>query len=231
MNNLAIIPARSGSKGLKNKNIKMLLGKPMMSYSIKAAIESEMFSEIMVSTDSEEYAEIAKQYGANVPFLRSSEMASDNANSWDVVREVLNLYSQEGKEFDTVCVLQPTSPLRNCDDIINSYKIYKSKLANTVIGVCETEHSPLWENVLPEDNSMDCFISKENRCRRQLLPTYYRINGAMYIVNAKEILKSDNIYLNSYAYIMPKERSVDIDSELDFIIAETMIKYFSESKN
>ena len=226
MRNLAIIPARSGSKGLKDKNIKELLGKPMIAYSIEAALNSGVFDEVMVSTDSEVYAAIAKECGASVPFLRSECNASDGATSWDTVREVLNGYKEIGKEFDTVCLLQPTSPLRVTQDIVESYKIYEDKNANTVIGVCETEHSPLWENTLPEDGAMDEFISVDDSLRRQLLPTYYRINGAMYIVKVEKILEGNDIYEKSYAYVMPTNRSIDIDTELDFIIAEKVMEYY-----
>ena len=226
MRNLAIIPARSGSKGLKDKNIKELLGKPMIGYSIEAALDSGVFDEVMVSTDSEIYAAIAKECGASVPFLRSESNASDGATSWDTVREVLEGYKKLGKEFDTVCLLQPTSPLRVAQDIVSAYEIYEDKNANTVIGVCETEHSPLWENTLPEDGAMDEFISKDDSLRRQLLPTYYRINGAMYIVKVEKILESNDIYEKSYAYVMPTSRSIDIDTELDFIIAEKVMEYY-----
>lgn len=223
MKNLAIIPARSGSKGLKDKNIKKLFGKPLLGYTVDAALQSGMFEEIMVSTDSEQYAAIARSCGANVPFLRSNENASDKASSWDMVREVLAKYEELGQEFDTVCLLQPTSPLRISDDIIESYKMYKDKGASTVIGVCESDHSPLLQNVLPEDGAMDNFVLKENSVRRQALPVYYRINGAMYIVDVNQIKVNDDIYTNSYAYIMPSERSIDIDTQLDFIIAEAIM--------
>lgn len=226
MRNIAIIPARSGSKGLKDKNIKELLGKPLIAYSIEAAIKSELFDEVMVSTDSEEYAKVAKKWGASVPFLRSAETASDSASSWDTVREVLAGYKSLGKEFDTVCLLQPTSPLRTYEDVKNAYQIYEERKANTVIGVCETEHSPLWENTLPDDGAMDDFISKEHSQRRQMLPTYYRINGAMYIVDVDKIMHSKDIYENSFAYVMPTEKSIDIDTELDFLIAERILEYY-----
>ena len=111
MNNLAIIPARSGSKGLKDKNIKLLNGKPLIAYSIEAAKKSEIYSHILVSTDSERYGEIAIQYGAEVPFYRSEENASDVASSWDVVKEALKKYQEMGIVFDTFTLLQPTSPL------------------------------------------------------------------------------------------------------------------------
>ena len=186
MKNLAIIPARSGSKGLKDKNIKLLNGKPLMAYTIEAAIQSKMFDEVMVSTDSEEYADIAKKYGAKVPFMRSSELSNDTASSWDVVRDVLNKYKEAGKEFDTVALLQPTSPLRTAEDIIDGYKIFNEKNANAIVAVCEVEHSPLWCNTLPDDLSMEKFIRPEILgLPRQSIPKYYRINGAIYIVKTE----------------------------------------------
>ena len=127
MNNLAIIPARSGSKGLKDKNIKLLNGKPLIAYSIEAAKKSEIYSHILVSTDSERYGEIAIQYGAEVPFYRSEENASDVASSWDVVKEVLKKYQEMGIVFDTFTLLQPTSPLRKYEDIKKAYELFKEK--------------------------------------------------------------------------------------------------------
>ena len=109
--NIAIIPARSGSKGLKDKNIKNLLGKPVMAYSIEAALKSGQFSTVMVSTDSEQYAKIALEYGAEVPFFRSKTTSSDTASSWDAVLEVLSEYEKLGQRFSTFCLLQPTSPM------------------------------------------------------------------------------------------------------------------------
>lgn len=148
MKNIAIITARSGSKGLKDKNIRILNGKPLMAYTIEAAIKSGMFDEIMVSTDSKEYASVAIKYGAKVPFLRTKKNSDDNASSWDVVKEVVKKYKDMGKEFNTVCMLQPTSPLRIAEDIVNGYKLFNEKKADTVIAVCETQHSPLWSNTL-----------------------------------------------------------------------------------
>lgn len=225
MHNLAIIPARSGSKGLPDKNIKELNGKPLMAYSIEAALNSNLFDEVMVSTDSEKYAEIAKKHGASVPFLRSEELASDKAGSWDVVKEVLNRYKEMGKEFDTICLLQPTSPLRDAEDIKNAYNLYSEKASVAVISVCEMEHSPLWSNTLPADKSLADFIRPEANKPRQEIETYYRLNGAVFIVKTEEIYKGYDFYKEgSFAYIMPTWKSVDIDSALDFEIAEYLIK-------
>ena len=226
MKNLAIIPARSGSKGLKDKNIKLLNGKPLMAYTIEAAIQSKMFDEVMVSTDSEEYADIAKKYGAKVPFMRSSELSNDTASSWDLVRDVLHKYKKDGKEFDTVALLQPTSPLRTAEDIIEGYKIINEKNANAIVAVCEVEHSPLWCNTLPDDLSMEKFIRPEILgLPRQSIPKYYRINGAIYIVKTEYFNKTKNIYSEkSFAFIMKKENSVDIDDEFDYFIAGNLLK-------
>ena len=225
MRNLAIIPARSGSKGLPDKNIKELNGKPLMAYSIEAALNSNLFDEVMVSTDSEKYAEIAKQQGASVPFLRSEELSGDKAGSWDVVKEVLNRYKEMGKEFDTICLLQPTSPLRNAEDIKNAYNLYNEKATVAVVSVCEMEHSPLWSNTLPADKSLAGFIRPEANRPRQEIETYYRLNGAIYIVKSEEIYKSYDFYKEGcFAYIMPTTKSVDIDSVWDFELAEFIMR-------
>lgn len=224
MNNLAIIPARSGSKGLKDKNIKLLNGKPLIAYSIEAAKQARLYSHILVSTDSEKYGKIAVQYGAEVPFYRSEENASDIASSWDVVKEVLTKYKGMGVEFDTFTLLQPTSPLRNYEDILKAHYLFVQKSAVAVVSVCEMEHSPLWSNVLPTDNSLSEFLKVDRNKQRQKLETYYRINGAIYMASIKDFLEDTNLYReNCYAYKMPVERSIDIDTELDFRIAETII--------
>lgn len=230
MKNLAIIPARSGSKGIKDKNVKMLNGKPLLAYSVEAAIKSGMFEEIMVTTDSEEYARIARECGAKVPFLRSTEQSSDTASSWDVVKEVLGSYKKMGREFDTVALLQPTSPLRTSEDILAGYKRMKEKDAKLVVAVCETDHSPLWSNTLNEDCSMVEFINPEVQSTpRQLLPIYYRINGALYIIDTQHLEHVDNIYsYKSFAVVMDKRKSVDIDDELDFMLAENIMRMSKE---
>ena len=221
---LAIIPARSGSKGLKDKNIKELDGKPMMAYTIEAAVKSNVFDVIHVSTDSEMYAQIARKYGAEVPFLRNSTYATDRASSWDVVRYVLDEYKKLEMEFSVVALLQPTTPLRTADDIIGAYELLLEKNANAVVAVCEVYHSPLWSDVLPEDINMRGFVEvKYRETPRQQLPPYYRVNGAVYLIKTNMLFDLANLYdYNCYAYIMDKERSIDIDDENDFKYAEFM---------
>ena len=225
MANIAIITARSGSKGLKDKNIRVLLGKPLLAYSITAAIESDCFDTVMVSTDSEEYAGIAKKYGAEVPFLRSEETSSDYASSWDVVEEVLVGYHKLGKDYETFMLLQPTSPLRSSDDIINAYKLFSEKEANSIVSVCKADHSPLQYGVLPDDFSMVDFINSQVKGkRRQDIRDYYRINGAIYLSKVKFFKETRDIYRKKcYAYIMDRKHSIDIDDEFDFELAEALL--------
>ncbi len=221
---LGIITARSGSKGLPNKNIKLLNGKPMISYTIQAAKNSGIFDELMVSTDSKEYADISIEYGASVPFLRSKETASDGASTRDVIIEVINKYKESGKTFDFLMILQPTSPLRSSVSIIEALKTLKEQNANGVVSVCEVDHSPLWCNVLPKDKSLRNFLSNDGNHQRQQLETYYRINGAIYLYKTEYYLENEDAYNdNVYAYIMPREESIDIDSQLDFDIAEALM--------
>ena len=223
MKNLAIIPARSGSKGVKDKNIRDFCGKPLMAYSIEAALHSGEFDEVMVSTDSKKYAEIARIWGANVPFLRSDRTADDTASSWDMVDEVLHCYQDRGREFDTFCLLQPTSPLRTAEDIKGAYRLFREKAEFAVVSVCEAEHSPLWCGHLPVSLEFVGFVDAANMKQRQAGGTFYRLNGAIYIVNVKRFQTDRFLYQKgSYAYLMRQERSVDIDTELDYLIAETI---------
>lgn len=225
MKSIAVITARSGSKGLKDKNIKLLNGKPLIAYTIEAAKKSGCFDCVHVSTDSIEYAEIAKQYGAEVPFLRDKNLASDTASSWDVMRNVIKKYAANGQDYKRAMLLQPTSPLRTAEDIQNAFALMEEKNGEAVIGVCEMEHSPLWSNVLKEDGNMQGFLKMEYGVPRQQLPVYYRINGAIYLVNTDFLIRHGNVFdKDSYAYIMPKERSVDIDGMIDFLFVEAYMK-------
>lgn len=231
MNSIAIIPARSGSKGLPDKNIKLLQNKPLLAYSIEAAEKSGLFDCIHVSTDSEKYAQIAREYGADVPFLRNEELSGDTAGSWDVVRWVLGQYAERGQRFDMVTLLQPTSPLREAEDIEQAYHLFEEKSADAVVSVCEMDHSPLWSNTLPEDGSMNGFLDQVADVGRQQLPTYYRINGAIYMLRTALLAEgTPGLYREgTYAYVMPKERSVDIDDEMDFEMAQILMKRYRQA--
>lgn len=161
MKRIAIIPARSGSKGLVDKNIKELNGKPLIAYSIECAFKSGAFDKVFVSTDSQKYADIAMKYGADASFLRSPENSGDSAGSWDVVREVIEKLAEQGEYYDEVMPLQATSPLRTSEDILNAISILREKKADAVVSLTECDHSPIWCNTLPEDGKMDGFDREE----------------------------------------------------------------------
>lgn len=222
---LAIIPARSGSKGLKDKNIKDLLGKPVIAYTIEAAIRSKCFDDIVVSTDSERYAEIAKKYGASVPFLRPKELADDQSSSADVIVHTLENMKSLGFTYDYFMLLQPTSPLRDELDIRKAVELLFEKNANAIVSVCEAEHSPLLMNTLDESLNMDNFITPDADKRRQDLKKYYRLNGAIYLCKTEYYLEYNNFYHSKcYAYIMEQTKSVDIDTAIDFELVKVILK-------
>lgn len=226
MKNLAIIPARSGSKGIPDKNIKKINGRPLIAYTIEAAVQSGLFTEVFVSTDSENYKSIAEGFGASIPFLRPIDLSGDESSSWDVVKEALQRYKEIGIQFDNVVLLQPTSPLRDSTDIQKAYHLFIDKNANMVTSVCEVEHSPLWSNTLDTDLCMYHFINRDLiNNPRQKLDTYYRINGAIYIVKVEHLMNSKELYdQQSFAFVMSKEKSVDIDDMFDFKIAERLLE-------
>lgn len=155
---LGIITARSGSKGIRDKNIKKLSGKPLMAYTIESALKCKYIDKVMVSTDSDIYADIARGYGAEVPFFRSGQNSTDVAASIDVLLEVLNMYEERGLYFENFVSLQPTSPFRTENHLDEAFQLFYEKKADSVVSVCECEHSPLLSNVLPDDLNMYGFI-------------------------------------------------------------------------
>lgn len=222
---LAFIPARAGSKGVKDKNINELAGKPLIAYTIEEAAKSKIFEDIVVSTDSTKIAEVARLYGANVPFLRPKELALDDSPTMDAIFHCLDYMINNGKKYDIIMLLQPTSPLRQWYHIKEAYKLFNEKQADFVVSLCECEHSPLWTNTIDEDLRMDNFIRQEvKNVRRQDLATYYRLNGAVYVAKVDKLLEEKSFFgRNSYAYIMNKYSSVDIDSIEDFEFAEFVL--------
>lgn len=230
MKRIAIITARSGSKGLKDKNIMDLRGRPLIDYTIRAALDSGCFDEVMVSTDSQLYADISIKCGASVPFLRSAETSGDTAGSWDVVREVLRNYEAMGQVFDQAVLLQPTSPLRTAEDITGAFRRMEEVGAENMISVVEVEHPIQWCVKASEDLSLsELAASPYWEMRRQDLPKHYRVNGAIYIVNAKKMMDPNYAYMSDkcYGYIMEQEKSVDIDTITDFCAVEAILNHMA----
>ena len=223
---VAIIPARGGSVGIPRKNVKELCGKPLIYWTIAAAKQSARVTRLIVSTDDEEIAAVAESYGAEVPFMRPADLATSEAKAADVWRHALDWLREHGEPADESVWLHPTSPLREPGDIDAAVDLLREKKADSVVSVCECEHPPLYANTLPEDLCMRDFIREEiKNANRQELPVYYRLNGSVYVIDVGYFSRSGYIIgENTYAYIMPKIRSVDIDDEIDFLLAETILK-------
>ncbi|MCK7547004.1 acylneuraminate cytidylyltransferase family protein [Marinobacter koreensis] len=224
---VAIIPARGGSKRLPGKNLKPLAGKPVIQWSIDAALESGIFDRVCVSTDSEEIAELAQLGGAEVPFLRPAELATDTATTADVVRDFIHRYEALKHEIaESVCLLQPTSPLRTVNDIREAAKLLLEEEVDAVVSVCEMEHPYQLCGPLGPSGSLQGFVKAAENIRSQDQETFYRLNGAIYFCSREAALKLEMLYepcFTSRAYIMSPWHSVDIDTKMDFRIAEALI--------
>lgn len=222
---LAIIPARGGSKGIPRKNIKEICGKPLITYTIEAALKCEYIDRVIVSTDDEEIAQVSKASGAEVPFLRPDELASDNSPTIDCVIDLLEKLKRDQQYTpEYVALLQCTSPLRNSkhlDEAINELFISNR---DGIVSVCEVEANPYWMNVI-KDGKLEYFIEEGRKItRRQDLPKVYEINGALYIIKTDILIKEKTFEcVNVGAYVMTAKESVDIDELLDFKIAELIL--------
>ncbi len=219
-NIVAIIPARAGSKGLKNKNIIDLCGKPLMAYSIEAALKAEVFSRVIVSTDSERYAEIAKDYGAEV-MMRDEELASDTATTYMVVENILKKMG----DIDYFVLLQPTSPLRNEEHIREAVQLFEEKLEkfDFLASVKEAEHASVLVRPIEEDMSLKHFDTDFSTYRRQGYKEYSP-NGAIFIAKPDAYLEQKHFFgERSVGYIMDKYSSADIDDQIDYELAKVLM--------
>lgn len=220
---IAIIPARGGSKGLPGKNIKKLCGKPLISYAIECARNSRHVDRVVVSTDDEMIADVARNFGAEVPFLRPAFLATDSSQAVDNYIYTVDRLSREGNvDIDEFVVLLPTSPLRTSDDVDRAIELFYEKNADSVVSYTPEAHPVRWHKYLNEDNSFEN-IFDETIANRQEIRTSYYPNGAIYVFRT-EMIKTRQYYTNkSFAYIMPRDRSVDIDTADDFLYAEFML--------
>ncbi len=219
---LAIIPARAGSKRVLNKNKRILNGKPLIQWSIDAAKQSKYIDSIVVSSDDNQILSIAQKQNVDI-LKRPDSLASNTSTAVDVLLHALEKIEDT---FDYLVLLQPTSPLRTSLDIDQAIEMLIDREKNSVVSVCQTQHSPLWCNTLPESGIMDNFMSKSLEGKRsQDLETYYRLNGAIYIVKISEFISVKSLIPdNAYAYKMDQSRSIDIDTMYDFVCAEAIMK-------
>lgn len=232
-NILCVIPARSGSIRLPNKNIKSLNGKPLIEWTIESALKVNLISQVIVTTNDDFIIEIAQKYGIEPPFKRPEELCTDNSTTFDVVKHTIDfVLANFDKKFDFVLLLQPTSPLRTAQSIISAIELLINKNADAVVSVTQCEHSPLWTNTLNEDLLMSNFLDEKVLNKRsQDLPIYYRLNGAIYLCSVSEFLKQKTFFIkeNIYAYKMTNQESIDIDTLVDFYLAEALMKVSDES--
>lgn len=228
MNNqkiLAIIPARGKSKVIPRKNIRLLAGKPLIAYSIETALKSKYIDRVVVSTEDDEIADVAKIYGAKV-IKRPEELARDDSPTIDVVFHALDVLKLEDYNPDILVLLQPTSPLRTREDIDNAIKLFLEKDCESVVSVCESIHL-YWSFKIEERYLKPVFDKKYLKMRRQDLPKLYLPNGAIFVTTPVILRMYNSFYCNkTLPYIMPTERSIDIDNEKDFILAEILMKKF-----
>ena len=223
---LAIIPARGGSKRLPRKNILNLAGKPLIAWSIEAALGSKHIDRVIVSTDDEEIAGISRKYGADLPFMRPNKLATDESSSVDVVLHAINMLKEKGREYEYIMLLQPTSPLRTIENIDEVVELLQSSNSDAVISVCEVEHSPLWSNTLGADGDLSNFLDRSILNKRsQDLDQYYRLNGAIYLCRTDRLSEEKTLFIKDkiVAYKMPQEQSVDIDNKVDLCLASCLI--------
>jgi CMP-N,N'-diacetyllegionaminic acid synthase len=225
---LALIPARGGSKGIPGKNIIDLCGKPLIAWTIESAKKSKYIDRVLVTTDSQRIADISREFGANVPFLRPAELATDTSPGDEAIFHALDLLrDNENKKYDIVCCLQPTSPLRNekhIDEALDEFLNVENSLS--LISVCEAESNPYWMKVMDEKGYLKPFIETEKKfINRQDLPKVYQLNGAIYLIRTDDFyrLKTFDTERTTY-YLMDRESSIDIDEPLDLEFAKFLMQ-------
>lgn len=228
---LAIIPARGGSKRLSGKNIKILNGKPLIAWTIEAAKKSQFITRLVCSTDTSEIAEVAKKNGAEIPFMRPKKLATDTAKAIDnYIFTIEELKKRENNIYKDFVVLQPTSPLRKANDIDKAIDLFREKDAESVISYSEALHPPVWAKRIDNNKKIKNYFQEDvSNKNRQKIPIAYMPNGAIFVFRYS-LLKNKYTYYSdeTYAYVMPNERSIDIDNLIDFEFAEFIMRRESE---
>ena len=228
MSTIACIFARAGSKGLPNKNIQTFNGKPLISWAVELALEVKQINEVFVSTDSEEIAEIARMSGASIPFMRPSELATDTSPEWHSWQHFIKfLADKDGRLPDVFLSLPATSPLRSTIDIENCLNEFKKGTTDFVVGITPSERNPYFNMVKKrEDNQVDLVIQHGDQySRRQDIPEIFDLTTVCYVGKPTTILTKNSIFEGKVVGVeIPRERAIDIDTELDFQIAEFLFK-------
>ena len=224
---LGLITARSGSKGLPKKNIKPLLGKPLIAWSIDVGIKSNYIDDLVVSTDCHEMSRLAKKYEAEAPFIRPKELSTDSASSVDVILHAINWLEKRDRFYDLVVLLEPTSPLRESKDIDRCLEIMQENNVRSIVSICKVESThPMFLFRLNEKSKLDPYSGKTpNSLRRQDLETLYFLEGSVYCSEIDLLRTKRGFYHEeTYGYIVPKWKSLEIDDEDDFLMVEALMK-------
>jgi len=221
---LAVIPARAGSKSIPQKNIRYLLGKPLIAWTIEEAKKSKYIDKLILSSENKKIIEISKIYGCEVPFIRPSELAQDDTPGIAPIKHAIKFYVNT--KFDYIICLQCTSPLRMVKDIDNAIELCIESNTNSLVSVCEVKHHPYWMKTIDKNGHLSNLIDGDvEYFRRQDLPKIYRLNGAFYMATPDIILGTNSWFTpNTKFFIMNEISSIDIDSELDFLFAEFLLK-------
>lgn len=223
MRRLAYIPARSGSKGIPKKNIRPLCGRPLLGWMVDAAFKTGLFDKVMVSTDTEEFAEVARKCGAWVPFLRDPAVAKDTTPTIDTVCSDKARLEAQGFCFDTFCLLEATSPLCRPEDISGAVALFEEKNAG-VVSLVRTKARPFIMRTLAPDGKAIPILESRQILRRQDEPAFYQLNAAIYINRWDELKPELKMGYNPYGYVMDEISSIDVDSLDDFALAERYLK-------
>lgn len=221
---LALIPARGGSKGIPGKNIKPLCGHPLIAYTISAARKSKYVDAVVVTTDSKEIAEVSRRYGAEIPFMRPERLSSDTSKTIDAVVHARDAMVDLGREYDVIVLMQPTSPLRHAEDVDGAIEAYFSHGLMGVASVLEASEKPVLTRRLDEFGIMHPLIPISSTIRRQDMPRFYHVNGAIYVNDFHGLSLDTSLNDNPVAYVMKKDRSLDIDNIEDFLRAEAILE-------
>ena len=231
---LGLIPARCGSKWVPRKNVRPLGGKPLIAYTIETALQWGRIDDLIVSTDDDEIAQVAASYGARVPFERPPHLATDTATAYDVVRHATEyVVKDEGKSFEIVIQLDPTSPLRQQVDLERALEMFLDNDLDSLYSVCHAGKNPYFNMVELDERNVArlCMEEKGTFPSRQTSPAVYEMNGSIYIYRTEFLLKEPSFRYDCMVYVMPRLRSIDIDTEADFLFAELLIeKGFTETE-
>jgi CMP-N,N'-diacetyllegionaminic acid synthase len=221
----ALIPARGGSRGLPRKNVLPLAGRPLIAWTIDAALQCPLVTSVVVSTDDEEIAAAAREAGARVPFMRPADLSGDESSSIDVAAHAITQLRQAGSEVRWLLFLQPTSPLRTAEDIAGAIDLQQRVSARAVVSVTPAKHPPHWMRRMNTNGVIEPWLEGTSPSRRQEAATLYHVNGAIYLIEAQDLCDARTFLPeHTHGFVMPEERSIDVDDAWDFHLADLVMR-------